>query len=372
MFFNIFKSSIKGFLLNLPTPINLNYWYGFGSMLGLIYSIQIISGLILSWFYFIDLSGGFKSLILIMQDVWGGWFIRFIHSSGVSLFMFIMYLHILRGLIYGSFCKVDVWYSGILLLFICMGSAFLGYVLPWGSMSYWGMTVVTNMLSAIPMVGVYLVETIWGGSSAGVSTLVRFFSFHYLLSLFIMVFILIHLILLHECGSSNPLGVYYSCEKFTFHPLFSLKDTLVFVLVVFLYWFCIFVCPYLLLDAINFEEINFMMTPSHIKPEWYFLFIYCILRSTPSKLGGVILMVMAILMLVFLGIGKNLGSVLMVKTLYWKLMLSSFLLVFIILTIMGGYTVEYPYDILGNVNSVLYFFIYVIMLLYSFMFNFVY
>nr|QEG77742.1 cytochrome b [Brentisentis yangtzensis] len=366
MLLDLFKTMIKGFLLDLPTPLNINFWYGLGSMLGLVYCIQIISGLILSWFYHVGSEGGFMSVVWIMQDIYGGWLIRFTHSSGVSIFLFLMYLHIMRGLMYGSFKKVGVWVSGVCILLLSMGAAFLGYVLPWGSMSYWGMTVVTSMLSAVPMIGGFLVETVWGGSSASVDTLVRFFSFHYILSLVVMVLVVIHLVMLHEEGSSNPLGLMGSSEKVVFHGLMSYKDVLGFMGVFILYWIAVFVAPYMLLDPANFLEVDFLVTPTHIKPEWYFLFVYCILRSTPNKLGGVILMVLAIVMLVFLSGGSSAGVVRYIGGVYWKWLMVMFVSSFYILTVLGGCVVEAPFEMLGILMSIIYFMLFIVMLAYKY------
>nr|WKY96617.1 cytochrome b [Longicollum sp. (in: thorny-headed worms)] len=343
---------LKVELLDLPTPKNQNYWFGLGFSLGMVYVIQILSGLILSWFYSVGgEEGGFWSVVGIMQSVWGGWMVRFTHSSGASLFMLLIYLHILRGLMYGSFKKVSVWLSGVALLFVAMGVSFMGYVLPWGSMSFWGMTVVVSMLSAVPLVGSSMVEALWGGPSAGAHSLARFFSFHYILALFVMVGVLVHLVELHRSGSSNPLGVSSGLDKVIFAGTFVVKDFLGILYVVWLYWLVVLVMPYSLMDEANFEEVNVMVTPSHIKPEWYFLFAYCILRAVPSKLGGVVLMVGSILILAGLSYFGGSSVYRVVGSGFYKVLLSVWLVDLLLLTWLGGSAAEYPYDLLGVVYT---------------------
>nr|QDM37029.1 cytochrome b [Centrorhynchus milvus] len=348
-----YESITKGFLLDLPTPSNINYWYGLGVSLGLVYVVQVVSGLLLSLFYKVGSEGSFWEVVYIMQEVGGGWVIRLVHSSGVSVFFICLYLHLLRGLAYGSFEKVCVWVSGVAILFMVMGVSFLGYVLPWGSMSYWGMTVVTSMLGAIPYVGEGMVEWLWGGGSAGIVTLSRFYSLHYVLSLALMVVIVFHMVELHEGGSSNPLGVSSANDKVSFHEVFSYKDIAGLVVVLLVYWWLVMVCPYSMMDSANFEEVSFVKTPLHIKPEWYFLFVYCVLRSVASKLGGVVMMIMAIAGLVFLVGGSGLYR--KVGSLYWKSMVTVFGSSFVALTLVGGEVVEYPWGEMGVVFSIIYF-----------------
>nr|YP_009121987.1 cytochrome b [Southwellina hispida]AIO11163.1 cytochrome b [Southwellina hispida] len=356
---------LKGFLLDLPSPVNLNYWFGLGVSLGLVYVVQVFSGLALSLFYTVGSEGSYWEVVYIMQEVWGGWLIRFVHSSGVSLFFICLYLHLYRGLMYGSYVKVKVWLSGLVVLLWVMGVSFLGYVLPWGSMSYWGMTVVTSMLSAVPYVGVSMMEWLWGGTSAGVSSLCRFYSLHYVLGLGVMVVIFYHMMVLHEEGSSNPLGVSTGVDKVVFHELYSFKDLLGLLVVVLGYWVLVMCYPYSLMDSANFEEVNFMKTPSHIKPEWYFLFIYCILRSISSKLGGVVMMLMAVVGLAFLSLGGSRMSGRVVGGVYWKVLLFMFSLSFVFLTLLGGLVVEYPYEGLGWSFTVVYFSVMVGMVIFK-------
>nr|QJI81291.1 cytochrome b [Centrorhynchus clitorideus] len=344
---------VKEFLVDLPTPVNINYWYGLGVALGMIYVVQIVSGMILSMFYSVGEEGAFWAVVNIMREVGGGWVLRLVHSVGVSVFFLCVYLHLLRGLTYGSFEKTAVWVSGVMVLFLLMGVSFLGYVLPWGGMSYWGMTVVTSMLGAVPYVGSGMVEWLWGGGSAGVITLSRFYSLHYLVSLVMVLVIMSHMVELHEGGSSNPLGVSSGSDKVVFHEMFSYKDVVGLVLVMFLYWWLVLGHPYYLMDSANFEEVSFVKTPVHIKPEWYFLFVYCVLRSVASKLGGVVMMVMAIAGVLFMVGGSGLYRVIGGK--YWKGLVTLFVSSFVVLTVVGGEVVEYPYGEMGQVFTLIYF-----------------
>nr|QDE53446.1 cytochrome b [Sphaerirostris picae] len=350
---SVYVGMFKGFLLDLPTPSNINYLYGFGVSLGFVYVVQLVSGIVLSLFYKIGPEGSFWEVVYIMQEVSGGWVVRFVHSAGVSVFFICLYLHLFRGLIYGSFVKTKVWLSGIVILFMVMAASFLGYVLPWGSMSYWGMTVVTSMLGAVPYVGESLMVWLWGGESASVGTLSRFFSLHYLISLAIMVVVVYHMFELHEDGSSNPLGVSSNSDKIVFHESFSYKDVLGLMMIVVVYWGLVLVLSYGLMDSANFEEVSFMKTPLHIKPEWYFLFVYCILRSVASKLGGVVMMLVAIGGLAVLvwggGVYRKVGSI------YWKILIGIYSVSFVVLTLMGGEVVEYPFEGIGVVFSWVYF-----------------
>nr|YP_010258332.1 cytochrome b [Pomphorhynchus rocci]AFJ54216.1 cytochrome b [Pomphorhynchus rocci] len=359
-----YEKILKDQLVDLPTPSNLNYWFGLGIGLGFVYVIQIMSGFVLSLFYSVDLNfGGFWSVVSIMQDTKSGWFVRFVHSSGASIFMCLIYLHILRGLIYGSFKKVSVWVSGVVVMVVAFGVCFLGYVLPWGSMSFWGMTVVVSMLGAIPLVGGYMTEALWGGSSAGVHSLARFFSLHYLLGLIVMVVVVVHLVELHRKGSSNPLGVNSDLDKVLFTGLFVIKDVLGLMGLVLLYWWVVLGVPYGLMDAANFEEVSLVKTPTHIKPEWYFLFAYCILRSVPSKLGGVILMFLGIIIIIMQMVVQSVGIYRGEGGSVYKGLLVIWVVDYVVLTWLGGSLAEYPYDVLGQVFTFAYF----LLMVYVFM-----
>nr|AFJ14707.1 cytochrome b [Pomphorhynchus laevis] len=350
-----YEKVLKGELLDLPTPSNLNFWFGLGVSLGVVYITQVVSGVVLSFYYSVGPMGGFWPVVSIMQDVWGGWFVRFTHSSGASVFMLVMYLHLLRGLMYGGFKKAGVWVSGVLVMLVVMGVSFLGYVLPWGSMSYWGMTVVISMLGAIPLVGDMVMQALWGGPTPGVHSLSRFFSLHYLMSLVVAVVVVVHLIELHRKGSSNPLGISSELDKVLFTGLFVVKDVLGLLLLLMTYWAVVLVFPYSLMDAANFEEVSLVVTPTHIKPEWYFLFAYCILRAVPSKLGGVMLMFLSVLIMLIFSLGGGVSVYRLVGGWLYKSLLVGWVSVFMVLTWLGGSAAEVPYDMLGQWFTMAYF-----------------
>ena len=281
----------------LPTPININYIWNFGSILGIFLIIQIISGFILSIHYCPNIDIAFWSITNIIKDINSGWLFRLIHINGASFYFIIIYIHIRRNIFYCSYKLSSVWGIGILILLISIAAAFIGYVLPWGQISYWGATVITNLLSAIPYIGDTIVLWIWGGFSINNATLNRFFSLHFILPLVILFIVILHLFALHLTGSSNPLGSNYNNYKISFHPYFSIKDLLGFYIILFIFIIINFQYPYYLGDPDNFKIANPINTPTHIKPEWYFLFAYSILRAIPNKLGGVIGLVISILIL---------------------------------------------------------------------------
>nr|AAQ08462.1 cytochrome b [Betta smaragdina] len=342
-------------LIDLPTPASISAWWNFGSLLGLCLIIQILTGLFLAMHYTSDTTLAFSSIAHICRDVNYGWLIRNMHANGASFFFICIYLHIGRGLYYGSYLYKEVWNVGILLLLLTMMTAFVGYVLPWGQMSFWGATVITNLLSAIPYVGNTLVQWIWGGFSVDNATLTRFFAFHFLFPFIIAAVTMIHLLFLHETGSNNPMGLNSNVDKITFHPYFSYKDLLGFsLLLVSLISLSLF-SPNLLSDPDNFTPANPLVTPPHIKPEWYFLFAYAILRSIPNKLGGVLALLASILILVlvpFLHTSKRRSLTFrpLSQLLFWVLVADV-----MILTWVGGMPVEDPYIIIGQMASFLYF-----------------
>nr|ALJ93725.1 cytochrome b [Ettchellsia sinica] len=342
-------------VIYLPTPVNISIWWNFGSMLGLMLLNQIISGLFLSMHYCPNIDMAFISVIHIMQDVKYGWEMRWIHSNGASIYFIFMYIHIFRGLYYGSYNFMKPWGVGVLILLISMATAFVGYVLPWGQMSFWGATVITNLMSAIPYLGLMIVKWLWGGFSINNATLNRFYSFHFILPIIIMFMVLIHLYFLHETGSSNPMGVGSDYYKIYFHMYFSWKDLIGFIIMFFMILILVFMYPFSLGDPDNFIMANPMVTPIHIKPEWYFLFAYAILRSIPNKLSGVLALLMSILvllMLIFIDIGlfKSLKFYPLSQIYYWL-----FLNICILLTWVGGMPIEWPYEMLGQILSVMYF-----------------
>lgn len=359
----IYKNPLFKIILNslitLPTPININYWWNLGSLLGLSLLIQLISGIFLSIHYCPSTNIAFDRVILIIQDINYGWIIRILHRNGASVFFICIYIHIGRGIYYQSFNLIKTWMIGIIIFLLTIMTAFLGYVLPWGQISFWGATVITNLLSAIPYIGQTLVEWIWGGFSVEAPTLNRFYSFHFILPFIITFIVIIHLTFLHERGSSNPLGINSNIYKILFHKNFSLKDLITFIILIILLFSFIFQYPFLLRDPDNFIKANSIITPIHIKPEWYFLFAYAILRGIPNKLGGVIALLSAILILAilpFINSPKkfNLKFNPLYQINFWILFST-----FYILTWLGGQEIETPFIELTQLYSILYFIIFI-------------
>nr|AKQ13060.1 cytochrome b [Pachytriton feii]AKQ13061.1 cytochrome b [Pachytriton feii] len=353
---------INNSFIDLPTPSNISYWWNFGSLLGICLITQIITGLFLAMHYTADTQSAFSSVAHICRDVNHGWLMRNIHANGASFFFICIYLHIGRGLYYGSYMFKETWNIGVILLLLVMATAFVGYVLPWGQMSFWGASVITNLLSAIPYVGGSLVEWVWGGVSVDKATLTRFFAFHFLLPFLIAGMSIIHLLFLHETGSNNPTGIPSNQDKISFHPYFSYKDLLGFLLALLTLVLIALIVPNLLVDPENFIPANPLMAPPHIKPEWYFLFAYAILRSIPNKLGGVIALLMSILILMFIPMlhTSKQRSLMFRSTsqiLFWLLVANT-----LILTWIGGMPVEPPFTEIGQVASVLYFLLFIIMI----------
>jgi ubiquinol-cytochrome c reductase cytochrome b subunit len=287
-----------------PTPKNLSYWWNFGSLAGITLMIMIITGITLSMHYTAHVDHAFQSVERIMRDVNYGWLIRYIHMNGASFFFIVVYIHIFRGLYYGSYKapRELLWILGVVILLLMMATAFMGYVLPWGQMSFWGATVITNLFSAIPLVGESIVTWLWGGFSVDNATLNRFFSLHFLLPFVIIGVVVLHIVALHRFGSNNPLGIDTKGpqDQLPFHPYYTIKD--LFGLSVFLaiFAFMVFFQPNFLGHPDNYIPANPLVTPAHIVPEWYFLPFYAILRAVPDKLGGVLMMFGAIAVLFIL------------------------------------------------------------------------
>ena len=343
-------------LVDLPTPVNISIHWNYGSLLGLVLVIQLVTGILLATRFSGHSDLSFDSVILIYQDVNYGWFLRLLHSTGASFFFLFLYLHIGRGIYYGSYIYPEVWNLGVIIYFLLIGTAFLGYVLPWGQISYWAATVITNLLSAIPWLGQVLVEWVWGGFAVGNPTLTRFYALHYLLPFIVTVLVVLHLFYLHISGSSNPLGTRSNPYKVSFHYYFSVKD--LYVYFVFLFVFLVFTLKYgyVFMDAENFIPANPLVTPTHIQPEWYFLFAYAILRSIPNKLGGVAALVFAILVLFLFSISTS--SLLFSGTVYsplGRLLFWSFVSTFLVLTWLGSCPAESPYTEVAQLSTVLYF-----------------
>nr|WKT12405.1 cytochrome b [Ptychadena robeensis] len=353
---------INNSFIDLPAPANLSAWWNFGSLLGICLITQIVTGLFLAMHYTADTSLAFSSVAHICRDVNNGWLLRNLHANGASFFFICIYLHIGRGLYYGSYLFKETWNIGVVLLFLVMATAFVGYVLPWGQMSFWGATVITNLLSAAPYIGTDLVQWIWGGFSVDNATLTRFFTFHFILPFAIAGATIIHLLFLHQTGSSNPTGLDSNSDKVPFHAYYTYKDLFGFTIMLGALATLSTFAPNLLGDPDNFIPANPLVTPPHIQPEWYFLFAYAILRSIPNKLGGVLALLLAILVLLVVPIThtskqRSLMFRPLAKIFFWSLISTT-----LILTWIGGQPVEDPFVMIGQIASVVYFSVFVILL----------
>nr|AXF37434.1 cytochrome b [Perlodes sp. YZD-2018] len=347
-------------LVDLPAPVNISAWWNFGSLLGLCLGIQIITGLFLAMHYTAHIDLAFTSVAHICRDVNYGWLLRTLHANGASFFFICLYLHTGRGMYYGSYLFTPTWMVGVIILFLVMGTAFMGYVLPWGQMSFWGATVITNLLSAVPYLGIDLVQWVWGGFAVDNATLTRFFTFHFVLPFIVTAAVMIHLLFLHQTGSNNPLGINSDVDKIPFHPYFTFKDIVGFLILIAILTLLTLLEPYMLGDPDNFTPANPLVTPVHIQPEWYFLFAYAILRSIPNKLGGVIALVLSIAILLILPFSnqsnfRGMQFYPINQILFWSL-----LVIVILLTWIGARPVEDPYILVGQVLTVLYFSYYII------------
>nr|YP_010535011.1 cytochrome b [Meloe proscarabaeus]UYA96978.1 cytochrome b [Meloe proscarabaeus] len=351
---------VNNSLIDLPSPSNISLLWNFGSLLGLCLSIQILTGLFLAMHYCPNVDLAFNSVVHICRDVNYGWLLRTLHANGASFFFISIYTHVGRGIYYSSYSLTPTWIVGVIILFLVMATAFLGYVLPWGQMSFWGATVITNLLSAIPYLGTSIVQWIWGGFAVDNATLTRFFTFHFLFPFIITAMVMIHLLFLHQTGSNNPLGTNSNMDKIPFHPYFTFKDLMGFVIMLSILLCLTLISPYLLGDPDNFTPANPLVTPVHIQPEWYFLFAYAILRSIPNKLGGVVALVLSIAILLILPFTnkKNFKSNQFYpinKMLFWSLVTT-----IVLLTWIGARPVEDPYILTGQILTILYFLFYLI------------
>lgn len=346
-----FFFSLRDYLIRYPSPKNIGYMWTFGSLSGLFLVVQILSGLFLAMFYTSHTTEAFNSLMDIMENINYGWFIRYVHANGASFFFSFIYIHLFRGIYYCSyqFPRVMVWTTGILIYILLMGTAFLGYVLPWGQMSYWAATVITNFVTIVPYIGVDLVTWVWGGYSVGNATLSRFFCLHYLLPFIVLVVMFMHLILLHDTSSSTEVKIHLEDDdRISFFPFFAAKDLFMLWLSLILFSYVLFFTPELFNHSINYICADPLVTPSHIVPEWYFLPLYAILRSIPNKTLGVFAMILSLVLFLFFpifdyGLGYVRVYFFMHKTIFWL-----FLCNFIFLGFLGSQTAEHPTALLGQ------------------------
>nr|YP_010394111.1 apocytochrome b [Phytophthora litchii]DAZ88119.1 TPA_asm: apocytochrome b [Phytophthora litchii] len=348
---------VNNHLIDYPTPVNLNYFFGFGSLAGIMLVVQILTGIFLAMHYTPHIDLAFNSVEHIMRDVNNGWLIRYTHANGASFFFIVVYVHIFRGLYYGSYItpREALWCSGVIIFILMMATAFMGYVLPWGQMSFWGATVITNLFSAIPLIGKDIVDWLWGGFAVDNPTLNRFFSLHFTFPFVIVGAVLIHLILLHEVGSNNPLGITLKTENIPFYPYFYTKDLFGLMVLFLVFFIFIFYYPNTLGHPDNYIEANPMKTPLHIVPEWYFLPFYAILRSIPNKIGGVIAMFGSLVILLTIPFtnSSEIRSTAfrpIFKVCYWLLVVA-----FLLLGWVGQCPVEYPYTEIGVISMIYYF-----------------
>lgn len=361
---NYLFAFIDSHIIHYPSPITLTYAWSFGSLAGIMLVIQMLSGIFLAMHYTPHVDLAFNSVEYIMRDVNNGWLIRYIHANGASMFFIVVYSHICRGLYYGSYIKPRelLWCSGVIIFFLMMGTAFTGYVLPWGQMSFWGATVITSMVTAIPIAGQPIVQWLWGGYTVGNPTLNRFFSIHFVLPFLIAGLSLIHLALLHKVGSSSPIGSDTGVDDLPFYPYFAVKDTFAFFS--FLTFFAIFVFyfPNVLNHPDNYIPADPLQTPAHVVPEWYFLPYYAILRSIPHKVGGILAMVGSIAVLFLIpfintSIIRNTTYRPIFKFCFWL-----FITDFVILTWIGQKPVRDTFILVGQIATVYYFLFFLVLI----------
>lgn len=354
--FKIFNST----LVDLPAPPNISVFWNFGSLLSMCLIIQILSGLLLASAYSPGIESRFDLIAKIIEARDKGWLIRYIHANGASLFFLCIYIHVGRGIYYASYNYKHTWNIGVTILLLTIAAAFMGYVLPVNQMSFWGASVITNLFREVPYIGGDIVKLIWGGVSVDNPTIMRFFTFHFIIPFIILAAVGVHITLLHQTGSRNPLGLNSSQVKSPFHTYFSYKDILGVLGVASIFLFLCLYFPLILGDDENFTRANPSVTPHHIQPEWYFLFAYAILRSIPNKLGGVVALAFSIIILYVIPltiIAQNKGNLFypLNKLIFWF-----FVVVVILLTWIGMCPVEEPYVFVGQVLTVFYFLFYLV------------
>lgn len=346
--------TLKKSIVKLPTPSSISYAWNIGSLLGLTIVIQMVTGIFLSSHYNPRIKEAFNSILHIIRETNYGYEIRFIHINTASLFFVFIFTHIRRRMLMSSFKLKYTWSTGITILLILMGTAFLGYVLPWGQISFWGATVITNLVSAVPYLGKRLVEWLWGGFSIRNATLNRFFSLHFIFPFVLVFIIIIHLMSLHITGSRKPLGTKPYRDNIIFHPFFSIKDLLPVLITILIITLISNFFPIVRRDSENFNLANPLNTPIHIQPEWYFLFAYAILRSIPNKLGGVIALLISILILLPLMLVRKKKSakkiIPNIKNFFWI-----FSILFLLLTFIGSKPIENPFDKARKILRIIYF-----------------
>ena len=354
---NYLLSFVDSHLIHYPSPINLSYAWSFGSTAGICLVVQILTGVFLAMHYKPNIDLAFGSVEHIMRDVNNGWLIRYMHANGASMFFIVVYSHIFRGLYYGSYMhpRQLLWCSGVIIFILMMGTAFMGYVLPWGQMSFWGATVITNLVTAVPLVGNSIVTWLWGGFTVDNPTLNRFYSLHFLLPFLIAGLTIVHLALLHKDGSNNPLGVDSTGDKIPFYPYFFVKDLLAFFVFVSVFSFFVFYFPNAMGHPDNYIPANPLVTPAHIVPEWYFLPFYAILRSIPDKLGGVVAMggaLVILLLIPFINTSEVRSTTFrpLFKVFYWI-----FIADFLLLGWIGQMPVKSVFVLVGQIATVYYF-----------------
>ncbi len=342
---------VNNLLIDYPSPINISNWWNFGSFLGIFIVFQVLTGIFLRIHFIASTDLAFDSVIRILHDVNIGWIFRSFHATGASFIFIFVYLHAIRGIYYQSFLFAPkAWLSGVVILLILILTAFLGYVLPWGQIRFWAATVITNIISAVPVFGVPIVQWIWGGFAVGEATLTRFYSFHFVFPFIVLALIFIHLLILHQTGSNNPLNISSSKNKIPFAHYFVYKDAFRFLVIILSFLVVVLFYPIIFNEPENFILANPLSTPAHIKPEWYFLWAYAILRAIPNKLGGVFAILIAIVVFLFFPLKQHSRNIPLYKKIFyiWGATL-------LILSWIGGCPVEWPYDFLRKVACFSYF-----------------